>query len=121
MAIGTFWLSRIGIVALVTGIAWFIAVHFGDMSPVLRVVVGYGIAAAIAAGGAWLGARHRLLGHVVLGGGLAVGYVVTYALHFVAPMRMIESPIAALVLLVNVSGDAWRDTLDPRLARAMGR
>jgi peptide/nickel transport system permease protein len=29
--------------------------------------------------------------------------------------------LAALVLLVNVSGDAWRDTLDPRLARAMGR
>jgi peptide/nickel transport system permease protein len=29
--------------------------------------------------------------------------------------------LALLVLLVNVSGDAWRDLLDPRLARAMGR
>ncbi len=27
--------------------------------------------------------------------------------------------LAALVLLVNVSGDAWRDLLDPRLSRAM--
>jgi peptide/nickel transport system permease protein len=29
--------------------------------------------------------------------------------------------LALLVLLANVSGDAWRDLLDPRLARAMGR
>jgi peptide/nickel transport system permease protein len=29
--------------------------------------------------------------------------------------------LALLVLLVNVSGDAWRDLLDPRLARAMGK
>lgn len=101
-AIGTYWLSRIGIVALVTGIAWFIAIHFGDMSPALRVVVGYGIAAVVAATGSWIARRHARVGHVVLGGGLAVGYFVTYALHFIAAMRMIDAPFAALVLLAAV-------------------
>jgi hypothetical protein len=100
--IGTYWLSRLGIVALVTGIAWFIAIHFGDMSPALRVLVGYGLAAGISALGAWVARSHRLLGHVVLGGGLAVGYFVTYALHFIAPLRMIEGALAASLILAVV-------------------
>lgn len=101
-AIGTYWLSRLGIVALVTGIAWFIAIHFGEMSPAMRVAAGYGLSGAIAGFGAWLARSHRLLGHVVLGGGLAVAYFVTYALHFIAPLRMIDDGLLALVLLTVV-------------------
>jgi hypothetical protein len=97
--LGTYWLSRAGILALITGLAWFIALHFGDLGPALRVVLGYGLSALIAAVGLWFSRTQRLFGHVVFGGGLAVGYFVTYALHFVDSVRVIDSQLIGLVLL----------------------
>ena len=98
--LGTYWLSRAGILALISGLAWFIALPFGDLGPALRVVLGYGLAGLIAAVGLWFARTQQLFGHVVLGGGLAVGYFVTYALHFVTPLRVIESELVGLVLLL---------------------
>lgn len=100
--VGTYWLSRIGVLTLITGLAWFIALHFGELGPALRVVLGYGLAGVLAAAGVWFARSQRLFGHVVLGGALAIVYFVTYALHFVDSVRILDNTALGLGLLVCV-------------------
>jgi uncharacterized membrane protein len=97
--LGTYWLSRAGIVALITGIAYLITYRFGELGVLARVVLGYLLSAGLGAFGLWLSRRHALFGRIVFGGGLALAYFVTYALHFIPSVRVIESQALALVLL----------------------
>lgn len=97
--LGTYWLSRLGIVALIIGIAYLITYRFGELGVLARVVAGYVLSAGLGAFGLWLARRHELFGRIVFGGGLALAYFVTYALHFLPSVRVIESQGIALVLL----------------------
>ncbi|MFP2911958.1 DUF2339 domain-containing protein [Pyxidicoccus sp. 3LFB2] len=97
--LGTYWLSRLGIVALIIGIAYLITYRFGELGMLARVVAGYMLSAGLGAFGLWLSRRHELFGRIVFGGGLALAYFVTYALHFLPSVRVIESQALALVLL----------------------
>jgi uncharacterized membrane protein len=97
--LGTYWLSRIGIVSLITGTALLILTYFGQLGPVLRVALGYLIAAALLWTGRWFARRHALFGNVIFGGGLAIAYFVTYALHFVRPMQIISSEPVGVALV----------------------
>ena len=85
--------------ALITGIAFLVIYKFGELGIALRVAAGYAVGAALAAMGRWVSRRHRVFGEVLVGGGLAVGYFVTYALHFVPAVRVVESDSVAMVLL----------------------
>jgi uncharacterized membrane protein len=97
--LGTYWLSRLGIVALITGIAYLITYRFGELGLLVRVVLGYALSAGLGAFGLWLSRRYLLFGRIVFGGGLALAYFVTYALHFIPSVRVIDSQVLALVLL----------------------
>jgi hypothetical protein len=116
--LGTFWLSRIGIVSLITGAAFAILTYFAELGPVMRVALGYATAGAIG----WLGLRlaraHPTFGRIVFGGGLAVAYFVTYALHFVSALRVIDSqPLgialvaAAIVAIVAIAHRMQSETV----------
>ena len=100
--LGTYWLSRVGIVALITGIAYLITYHFGELGVFVRVVLGYVLSAGLGAFGLWLSKRYSLFGRIVFGGGLALAYFVTYALHFIPSVRVIDSQALALVLLAGL-------------------
>ena len=100
--LGTYWLSRAGIVALIIGIAYLITHYFGELGMLARVAAGYLLSAGLGAFGLWLSKRHQLFGRIVFGGGLALAYFVTYALHFIPSVRVIESQALALVLLAAV-------------------
>jgi hypothetical protein len=102
--LGTYWLSRAGIVALILGFAFLIIYHFGDLGVLARVGAGYLLSAGLAGLGLWLSRRHELFGRIVFGGGLALAYFVTYALHFVPAVRVIDSEVLALVLLALNTG-----------------
>ncbi|MDC0712343.1 DUF2339 domain-containing protein [Stigmatella sp. ncwal1] len=97
--LGTYWMSRLGIVALITGIAYLITYRFGELGMLVRVVLGYVLSAGLGALGLWLSRRSLLFGRIVFGGGLALAYFVTYALHFIPSVRVIDSQVLALVLL----------------------
>jgi uncharacterized membrane protein len=100
--LGTYWLSRVGIVALITGIAYLITYRFGELGVFARVVLGYLLSAGLGAFGLWLSKRYSLFGRIVFGGGLALAYFVTYALHFIPSVRVIDSQALALVLLATL-------------------
>jgi hypothetical protein len=97
--LGTYWLGRIGIVSLISGAALAILTYFAELGPFVRIALGYTTAGAIA----WLGLRlaraHPTFGRIVFGGGLAVGYFVTYALHFVTALRVIDSEPLGIALV----------------------
>ena len=97
--LGTYWLSRVGIVALILGFSFLIIYHFGELGVLARVGAGYVLSGGLAALGLWLARRHRVFGQIVFGGGLALAYFVTYALHFIPAVRVIDSEGVALVLL----------------------
>jgi hypothetical protein len=97
--LGAYWLSRIGIVSLISGAAFAILTHFAELGPVVRIALGYATAGVVA----WLGLRlarvHPTFGRIVFGGGLAIAYFVTYALHFVAALRVIDSEPLGIALV----------------------
>lgn len=100
--LGTYWLSRLGIVSLITGAALLVVTHFAALGPIARVAAGYALAAATMLAGRALAKHQRALGDIVFGGGLAIAYFVTYALHFVGALRVIDSAPIGMALLAVV-------------------
>ena len=103
--LGTYWLSRIGIVSLITGTALCFVTYFGALGTITRVALGYATAGTLAWLGWRLARKHQTFGHVVFGGGLALGYFVTYALHFVPAMRIVDSePLGIALVALAITG-----------------
>lgn len=99
--LGTWWLSRAGIIALITGLALLVVYRFDALGVWLRILLGYGVAGGLAAFGLWLARTHRVFGRILFAGGLALGYFTTYALHFVPATRVLDSQAVALALLTG--------------------
>jgi hypothetical protein len=102
--LGTYWLSRIGIVSLISGAAFAILTYFAELGPFVRIALGYATAGAVAWIGLRLAAARPTFGRIVFGGGLAIGYFVTYALHFVPALRVIDSePIGIALVAIAIA------------------
>jgi hypothetical protein len=113
MRIGTTWLVRAGIVLLLTSLAFLgnylyqnVVPHLGPGGKVALLYLGAGMLTGF---GAWLErsrqAREltglRDYARVVLAGGLAAIYYVTYAAHYYPQLRVIQSALVAGLLLVG--------------------
>ncbi|HTE53666.1 MAG TPA: DUF2339 domain-containing protein [Kofleriaceae bacterium] len=99
--LGGYWAARVGIVSLVTGLAFFVAHGFDRIGPVLKAALGYAIAIALAGFGRWVMRRYPALGRILVAGGLGVAYYTTYAIHYVPGVQLIASPEIAFVLLAG--------------------
>lgn len=97
-----YWFARLGIVSLVTGIAFLVADSFTRFGASLKVLLGYMIAATMIGGGRWVTARQQALGRILVAGGLGVVYFTTYAMHFVPSAQLITSPALAFAALFAV-------------------
>ena len=108
LRVGTYWMPRIGIVILLTGLVFLgnYAYHlivpllgpWGKLS--LLTLAGVGLAGL----GAWLERSRETLrnyGRVLMAGGAATIYYTAYAAHFVERLRVIESPILGGMLLLR--------------------
>ena len=113
MRIGGDWLVRAGVVILLTALPFLgnylyrnIVPHLGPWSKVGLLYAGAGTLAGL---GAWLERtrqarevpRVRNYARVLLAGGLAAVYYVTYAAHYYPNLRVIGSPLAAGLLLMG--------------------
>ena len=97
--LGTFWLPRIGMVLLLTGMVFFAAYYAPRLHVLHKVALGYLVCAVLGGAGLWLEKRTTGLARVLQAGALALTYFVTYAAHYVEQFRVIESPRLALALL----------------------
>ena len=100
--LGTYWLPRIGIAALLTGMVFFAAYITPRLTVPQKVAVGYLACAVLGGLGLWLEKRMPQFARILQAGSLALAYFVTYAAHFVEAFRVIYSPTLALTLLTLV-------------------
>src|ERR1700693_5167664 len=111
--LGTNWLSKIGIVILVIGVVFFIALKLRTMGPFGKDMVGFTASFVLLGGGIFLEKKtnYRLLGHTVIGGGWALAYFMTYAMYHVTAARLLDSQMVDSVLLLAVAGAMVAHTL----------
>jgi len=104
-ALGRNWLNKIGIVLLVVGIASFGIYEFRQMGPQLKDLLLYAVSFAFLGGGVFVEKRdrYRVLGYTLIGGGWATLYFTTYALNHVAAMRVVQSEVLDLILMLAVA------------------
>lgn len=103
--LGSSWLNKLGVGILVIGISLLMGFAFPSLSPVGKIVVGALVSLALLSFGHYLENRpeYRVYGRGLLGGGAALLYFTTWAVHFAESTRLIESPTVGLVLLSAVA------------------
>ena len=103
--LGGNWLNKIGITILVIGISLFLAIKFPSLSNPEKILLGYVVSLGILSGGVYLEKldRYRIFARALIGGGWALTFFTTYAMHFVPYTRVIETQSIDLVLLFIVA------------------
>jgi uncharacterized membrane protein len=103
--LGTNWLNKIGIIILVIGISLFLAIKFPSLTNPEKIGLGYLVSFAILGTGIYLErrVRYRVFARALIGGGWALTFFVTYAMHFVTYTRVIERQWIDLLLLFVVA------------------
>lgn len=113
LRLGTFWLVRVGIVMVVTGLVFFGHLAYQNyvrqLGPGGKVILLYVATAALLGAGWWWqrqAAKESLknFGQVLFAGGLAVLYFTTYAAHHVEQLLVIHSALLDGVLLLGCAG-----------------
>ncbi|MBI1320673.1 MAG: DUF2339 domain-containing protein [Candidatus Hydrogenedens sp.] len=111
MALGTFWLPRLAVLLLAVGVVWALTLavqRWGqEWMPLIRIAAGYAVAAALYFGGRYVerkrtgeaAASYLDFGRVMMAGGTALVYFVTFATHYVPYTRIIPQAWITLVLL----------------------
>ena len=117
MRLGTFWLVRIGIVMLLTGLAFFgnYAYHhiIGRLGAGGKIALLYLASGLLLGAGAWWQRRNvkeslKNYAQVLFAGGLAAVYFTTYAAYHIPPLRVIGSAVVDGMLLLGWAGViAW--------------
>ena len=104
--LGANWLNKIGIAVLVIGIALFLAYKFPTLTNAEKIGLGYFVSLAILGLGVFLEKKdlYRIFARALIGGGWALVFFTTYAMHFVKHTQVIETQWVDLVLLFAV---AW--------------
>ncbi|MBI2687005.1 MAG: DUF2339 domain-containing protein [Acidobacteria bacterium] len=103
--IGGNWLSKLGVLLLLIGIALFIGFSLTEMGPVGRILTGLATSVALLAGGVVAERKddYRVLGRALIGGGWAGLYFTAFAAHGVDASRVIESAGVGFFLLLSVA------------------
>ena len=117
MRVGKFWLVRIGIVIVLTSLAFFADYEYHNIVPKLgpggKTALLYLASGLLLGAGAWWQRRAAKVtlknyAQVLFAGGLAAVYFTTYAAYHVPALRIITNPIVDGLLLLAWAGFiAW--------------
>jgi hypothetical protein len=106
--VGVKWFSRLGIVALLIGLAMAFAYSFPLLPSLAKVLLGGVFAAGLYFLGQRLYASAPLLGRILQGGGVSLGYLSVFAVFFIPGIALINSPgVGLLALLLYCVGAAY--------------
>ncbi len=109
MRLGTYWLVRVGIVLLLTGMVFFARyayqTYFGHLGALGKVILMYVGSGLLLGAGMVLQRKPRKealqnYGQVLFAGGLALVYFTTYAAHHIANLQVISSALLDGALLL---------------------
>ncbi len=104
-ALGTNWLNKLGIIILVVGVALFGIYELGALGPLGKAGISFFASAFLLVGGIFLekNERYRLIGRTGIGGGWALLFFSTFAIHHVAAMRVLDSLTLDCILMLCVA------------------
>ncbi len=103
--IGGQWLTWLGIIAIFVGTAFFLAIDLGtsSLAGTPQVLIAAAVAVGFLAIGRWVaGTVHRFLGLGLLGGGIALFYLVAYGLfgfHRLVPVQVVFPALLVVAFL----------------------
>jgi uncharacterized membrane protein len=103
--LGANWLNKIGTAAFVIGVAMLLNYSMHYLGPAGKIALAYTLSAVLLGIGV-IGERkerYRIAARAVLGGGWALAYFTTYALHNIAAVRLVASPELEFTLLFVVA------------------
>ena len=113
MRLGTYWLVRIGIVMVLTGLVFFGNLAYQNyisrLGPGGKISLLY-LSSALLLGTGWWWQRKAVketlknYAQVLFAGGLAALYFTTYAAHHIEPLQVIPNPVVDGVLLLICAG-----------------
>lgn len=103
--LGANWLNKIGTAAFVIGVALLLNYSMHYLGAEGKIILGYVISAILLVVGiiGERNERYRVAGRAVLGGGWALAYFTTYAMHNVASVRIVQSASLGFTLLFIVA------------------
>lgn len=103
--LGQNWLNKLGIIALVTGLALLLGYQLRNLGAAGKSVTGFVISNAILVAGLVLERRnrYRMFARALIGGGWALLFFVTFALFHVPAMQVMHSQATDLVLMLAVA------------------
>jgi hypothetical protein len=105
LVVGASWLSKIGALVVVIGVALFARYAFAEVTPIGRVASGYAATIGMLAFGVVLERRdrYRNYAYALIAGGWAGVYFMTYAMHAVDATRVIDDDFVAVSCLAVVA------------------
>ncbi len=105
MNLGKFWLNKIGMIVFSLGVAFLLVHTFTHIGPLAKILLAYLIAIALFIIGTKLEKMERFInyGRVLLGGGWAVVYVITYGMYHFEASKIIDSQLLDLFFLAVVA------------------
>ncbi len=103
--LGTNWLNKLGIVLLVLGVAFFLAWKLQTWGPAGKVLCGFAVSVTLLGGGMWLErkAMYRIFARAGIGGGWALLFFTTFAMHHIPAACVLQSLVVDLVLMLLVA------------------
>lgn len=102
---GRFWLNKIGMVVFTLGVGFLISYSFQYFGALTKILVGYVISAGLFFAGNKYHKQeqYRNFSIALLGGGWALVYFTTFAMHHFEASRIIHSQFVDLILLFFVA------------------
>jgi uncharacterized membrane protein len=97
--------AKAGVALLVIGLAYGTKLLIERVGPGGKAAVLYSLSVALLAGGVWAERkqRYRLLARAAIGGGWALAYFSTYAIHNVPEVKLVHSAVLGFFLLFLVA------------------
>jgi uncharacterized membrane protein len=104
--LGGNWLARIGVIALIIGVAFFLKYAFDNnwLGPLARVILGIVAGLAMVGGGYYWRVKYPTLAQAITGGGIALLYLSIFAAF--ALFELIPFYPAVILLLLVSAGSA---------------
>jgi hypothetical protein len=103
--LGQNWLNKLGITALVIGLALGLGKLIVNIGPAGKDAIGFVLAISILGLGIFLERKpaYKLFARVLIGGGWALLFFLSYALYNVAPLQVLHSESLDLILMFIVA------------------
>ncbi len=112
--LGTTWLLRIGGLLLLIGVAYGAMKLHTQLTPLIRISLGYLLGAVLLGVGFLASRRHLLVGRTTVAIGLSTGYFISFAAHYLDAMRVFTSMLPSVGLMIGFAlaivllAERWR-------------